>query len=176
MNTTILFYISKQNIRQLKVSAKKLNPAEIFSCQNFSDFFSWLCFLVSRGFIFPDGRFWLFLLVSCYSERAKMFVLCKYLIDQYYTQRVIISSPDTDVAVISCYHYFTTFQTSLNELWFKTGTGNKRRYLSIHETATSLGPCICRILPALHNITRCDSVSSFLAIEKTKCQRVESKC
>ena len=81
---------------------------------------------------------------------------------------MIISSPDTDVAVISCYHYFTTFQTSLNELWFKTGTGNKLFYLSIHETATSLGPCICRILPALHSITGCDSVSSFSAIGKTK--------
>ena len=102
-------------------------------------------------------------------------VLCKYLIDQYYTQRVVISSPD--VAVISCYHYFTTFQTSLNELWFKTGTGNKLRYLSIHETATSLGPCICRILPALHSIAGCDSVSSFFSNwENKKCQRVESKC
>ena len=101
-------------------------------------------------------------------EDTKMFVLCKYFVDQYFIQRMRNSSPDTNILLVSCYHYFTTFQTSLNELWFKIGTGNKRRYVSIHETTTSLGSTICRILPALHSIIGCDSVSSFAAIGKTK--------
>ena len=88
---------------------------------------------------------------TCDHEEAdsKMFVFCKHLLEQYHLKRIIICSPDTDVAVICCYHHITTLST-LDTLWFKTGTGNKRRYIAIHESTTSLGSSICRILPALH--------------------------
>ena len=104
---------------------------------------------------------------TCDHEEAdsKMFVFCKHLLEQYHVKRIIICSPDNDVAVICCYHHITTLST-LDTLWFKTRTGNKRGYITIHESTTSLGSSICRILPALHCITGCDSVSSFSGIGK----------
>ena len=53
---------------------------------------------------------------------SKMFVF--YLLEQYHVKRIMICSPDTDVAVICCYHHITTLST-LDTLWFKTGTGIK---------------------------------------------------
>ena len=52
-----------------------------------------------------------------------MFVLCKYLADKYKLNRVIITSPDTDVAVIACYYFVESL--SLDEFWMKTGTESK---------------------------------------------------
>ena len=104
---------------------------------------------------------------SCDHEEADsgMFVISHYLYKHFRLDRMIISSPDTDVAVISCFHFVVNFD-SLGELWFKTGVAEKKRYIAIHETAKSLGASICRLLPAFHSITGCDTVSSFSGIGK----------
>ena len=110
----------------------------------------------------------------CDHEEAdtKMLVMVKYIVDYHNIQRVIISSPDTDVIVISLYQYCTVFNTNLNEFWFKTGTADKRRYIPIHERVSTLGDTICRILPAFHCITGCDTTSSFAGIGKGKSYKV----
>ena len=95
---------------------------------------------------------------------SKMFVLCKYLADEYELDRVIITSPDTDVAVIACYHFVESL--SLDEFWMKTGTGSKSRYIPIHKTCSTLGETICKVLPSYHAITGCDSVSSITGFGK----------
>jgi len=46
--------------------------------------------------------------------------------------RININSPDTDVAVIACHQYASSFQ-HVQEMWFKTGSGQQRRYIPIHE-------------------------------------------
>ena len=104
---------------------------------------------------------------ECDHEEAdsKMFVYCKYLATRYELSRIIISSPDTDVAVICCYQHVTSL-SSLTELWFKTGVGNNKRYIAIHETTNTLGTTICKLLPAFHSITGCDSVRSFCGVGK----------
>ena len=64
----------------------------------------------------------------CDHEEAdtKMFAYIKFLSNTVQLKVVIIDSPDTDVAVISLYHYVTNL-VLLDSIWFKTGTGNKKR-------------------------------------------------
>ena len=71
--------------------------------------------------------------------------------------RIIIVSPDSDVAVISLYQYVTNL-AFLHAIWFKTGTGDDERYIPIHLLASELGLPICCLLPAIHAISGCDSV------------------
>jgi len=56
----------------------------------------------------------------------------------------------------------------MKEIWVKTGTGNNQRYIPIHNISNSLGIEICKMLPAFHAITGCDSVASFFSIGKKK--------
>ena len=56
--------------------------------------------------------------------------------------RVIIVSPDSDVAVISLYQSVTNL-TFLDALWFKTGTGDDQRYIPIHVLASELVLTLC---------------------------------
>ena len=52
-----------------------------------------------------------------------MFVYCRYILNNNsQLSRDIISSPDTDVAIISYYQYSVELN-KLDEFWFKTGTG-----------------------------------------------------
>ena len=51
--------------------------------------------------------------------------------------------------------------TFLDAVWFKTGTGDDGRYIPIHLLALELGLPICFLLPAMHVISGCDSVSTF---------------
>ena len=53
------------------------------------------------------------------------------------TFRVIIVSPDSDVAVISLYQSVTNL-TFLDAVWFKTGTGDDQRYIPINALASEL--------------------------------------
>ena len=48
----------------------------------------------------------------------------------------------------------------------KTGTGEQKRYVAIHETAEQYGNSVLKALPSVHAITGCDSVSSFSGIGK----------
>ena len=79
--------------------------------------------------------------------------------------RLVIHSRDTDVAVICCYcHTLKGFK----EIWFHTGSGNKRRFIPIHTICDKLGATLCNILPIFHCLTGCDSTSSFHGIGKKK--------
>ena len=96
---------------------------------------------------------------------SKIFVYCKYLCQLNQIHRIVIESPDTDVAVICCYQLVTNL-ASLSELWFKTGVGKNKRYIPIHTSLNTIGASVCRLLPAVHAITGCDSVSSFSGVGK----------
>lgn len=102
----------------------------------------------------------------CDHEEAdsRMLVFCKMIAENHNIKRMIIQSPDTDVAVIACYHQVNTL--NLKEFWFKTGRGAKRRFIPIHEIVTKLGPRVCTLLLAFHGITGCDTVSSLAGIGK----------
>ena len=65
---------------------------------------------------------------------------------------------DTDVAVIAI-HYF--HQSKAQEVFIKIGVGEKTRFLPIHDVSRTLGSDLCAMVPGLHALSGCDSVSAF---------------
>ena len=80
-------------------------------------------------------------------------------------KRLIIQSPDTDVAVVCCYQKFYSLK-NFNEIWFYTGLGKQKRFVPIHEISDKFGKEVCQILPAFHSLTGSDTTSSFSGIGK----------
>jgi hypothetical protein len=82
--------------------------------------------------------------------------------------RIIIKSPDTDVLLL-CIHFFPSMSNT-KELCFKaetvTRTKDGRRYLSVHDVCHIQGPLVCKLFPAVHALTGCDTTSSFFRIGK----------
>ena len=79
--------------------------------------------------------------------------------------RVVIQSPDTDVAVLAT-HFFSSL--SCKQLWFRTGVKDKLRFIPIHSLVESLGSDTCASLPCFHALTGCDSTSGIYGIGKKK--------
>ena len=111
--------------------------------------------------------------LHCDHEEAnsRMFVYSAYLNDLSDLRKLIIFSPDTDVAVISMYQLFNSLQ-SIQELWFLTGFGKYKRFIQLHEIANELGASICKMLPTFHCLTGCDSTASFTGIGKRKAMKI----
>ena len=86
----------------------------------------------------------------------------------------VVQATDTDVMVLLIHYYIKMKSTS--EIWMRIGhinsTLDKRRYIPIHSISAELGKTFCQILPAVHCITGCDSVSSFFGIGKKKVMKV----
>lgn len=78
-------------------------------------------------------------------------------------KRIIIQSPDTDVAVLCATHFNSL---ACQQLWFRTGVKDKLMY--VRNLAAELGPQLCDTLPAFHALTGCDSNSSLCGIGKKK--------
>jgi hypothetical protein len=88
--------------------------------------------------------------------------------------RIIVKSPDTDVFVL-CVHFFPSM-SNIKELWFQTGTITRtkdcRRYLPVHDICSMIGSVLCRVLPADHALTGCDTTSSFFGVGKKTMYKV----
>lgn len=80
-------------------------------------------------------------------------------------RRLVIQSPDTDVLVLSVSHFRSL---DCSELWFRTGTKDRHRWIPVHDIAHVLGEKVCSSLPGFHAITGCDSTSSLAGIGKKK--------
>ena len=104
---------------------------------------------------------------------SKILVYCKYML-RYSLRRLVLSSPDTDVLVICCFH-ISCCLTSLPEFWFKTGVGQKQRYIPVHNITASLRSSITKMLPVFHSITGCNSVNSFNGIGKIYAFKVQKE-
>ena len=97
---------------------------------------------------------------------SRIFVHCKHFtLSSSGDKRIIISSPDTDVAILCCFHFAAL---KVTELWFHTGVGRQTRYVPIHTAFENLGPVLCKLLPSLHVLSGCDSTSSLYGIGKIK--------
>ena len=79
-------------------------------------------------------------------------------------QHIAIKSSDTDVEVLAC--YYQAFIPA--EMTLISGTRNRSRIVSIPHVCAKLGPEICQVLPSLHAMTGCDSVSAFSSKGKKK--------
>lgn len=72
-------------------------------------------------------------------------------------QCIAIRSSDTDAEVLTCYH-----QAAIPaDIVLISGTKSRTRIVSIRQVCEKLGQEICELLPSLHAITGCDSVSAF---------------
>ena len=80
--------------------------------------------------------------------------------------RIIIDSPDTDVAVL-CIYFFERL-SKVSELYFHTGTSDKQRFIQIHDIARALGSTLSMLLLPFHALTGCDSTSSICKLGKIK--------
>lgn len=73
---------------------------------------------------------------------------------------VFIKSADTDIFVIAVHFWHKLSSIGCRGLWFE-GSNKKENLVSCHLAAVSLGENICKILPALHALTGCDTTSRF---------------
>ena len=87
--------------------------------------------------------------------RLMLHIQCS--IERFGTSRAIIWSLDTDVMISGVYssHELGT------DIWFRTGTTEKVRYIPLHEISANLGQELTATLLAFHAITACDSTSYF---------------
>ncbi|MES9879525.1 MAG: hypothetical protein ABW185_01435 [Sedimenticola sp.] len=82
--------------------------------------------------------------------------------------RIVVWSPDTDVAVLLLRFTQQLTEGDAKEIWFHTGTKDKSRFIPIHSMAGSLGPHMCQLLPVVHALTGCDSTSALARRGKIK--------
>ena len=50
-------------------------------------------------------------------------------------------------------------QKGLKELWVRAGVGDTTRYIPLHTLYEWQGSELCKVLPALHSLTGCDTTS-----------------
>ena len=103
--------------------------------------------------------------LKCDHEEADTQMMLHASNCSYQHPRVVVQSPDTDVAVL-CVHTYESMRCE--ELWFKTGVKDKLRFISVHTLTEVLGTDFCNLLPALHALTGCDTMSALYQIGKRK--------
>ena len=75
--------------------------------------------------------------------------------------KVIIASPDTDVAIIA-----SSYAERFSQIQFATGRQDKQRILSIADKRSHLGDDLYMALPAIHAFSGADSTSALDGIGK----------
>ena len=97
--------------------------------------------------------------LTCDHEEAdtRMFVHAKHACstEGCQAQTVVISSPDTDVAVIGIYH---SSSIDARLLW-STGTKERRRIIDLGAIADRLGQDLVSVMPGMHAFSGCDTTS-----------------
>ena len=98
--------------------------------------------------------------LECDHEQAAthMFLHAKYIAVTSGSQRIVISFPDTNMAVIGV--YVASMLTSTELLWL-TGTGRRRRYVNLSKICHCLNSKVVGALSGFHSLTGCNSTSSF---------------
>ncbi len=76
-------------------------------------------------------------------------------------ERLVVLSNDTDVLVALLHHCMILRNHGLQELWMKAGIADTTQYIPVHTLAVKKSHDICRVLPAIHALSGCDSVSKF---------------
>ena len=74
-------------------------------------------------------------------------------------------SSGTDVEVLASHHQ----EAIPAEIILISGTRSRSRLVSIRRLCEKLGHRVCQVLPSLHALTGCDTVSSFVGKGKKKC-------
>ena len=88
--------------------------------------------------------------------------------------KITIDSPDTDVVVL-CVYYFECLN-KVSELYFYTGTTDKRRFIPIHDISRALGSTLSSLILPFHALTGCDSTNAVCKLCKIRpCKLVRDK-
>ena len=58
--------------------------------------------------------------------------------------------------------------TGIKELYLKTGTGHKKRFVPMHTTTAELGEDMAHALASIFSVSGCDSTSAFRGMGKEK--------
>ena len=87
--------------------------------------------------------------------------------------RIIIHSPDTDVVVFGISFYD---ELGCKELWLRTGSQDRLRYIPLHKISTKVGPKICKALLAFHALTGSDATSAFAGVGKKRAYSKQTDC
>ena len=97
--------------------------------------------------------------LECDHEEAnsRMSIHAHYAAGSENANSAIVTSSDTDASVLCLFHCSTL---NFIELWFHTGTGEKRRFVPMHVIAEKLSEEIIRVLLAFHTLAGCDSTSA----------------
>ena len=103
-------------------------------------------------------------LFSDYEEADTRLLLHAQHASQEY-ERIIIQSPDTDVAVL-CAAHFSSLQCL--QLWFWTDVKDRLRYTPIHTLTHELGQDVCASLLGFHALIGSDSTSALSGLGKKK--------
>ena len=86
--------------------------------------------------------------------------------------KVTIRTTDTDVVVLAV---SVVNQLNISELWVAFGSGKNFRIIGAHIIARNLGQRRAKSLPLFHNLTGCDTMSSFTGRGKKTCWDVWNK-
>ena len=73
--------------------------------------------------------------------------------------RIVVLSNDADVIVGLIHHCSQFKKDGLGELWCRAGVATTTRFIPIHTLAERMGPELCDMLPAMHDLTGCDATS-----------------
>ena len=84
-------------------------------------------------------------------------------------QRAVIQSPNTDVLLLCFTH---NDEIECEKLWFRTAVKDRLRYVPAHKIAAGVGPLMCKVLPAFHALTGCDSTSALSRVGKEKAWKI----
>jgi len=76
-------------------------------------------------------------------------------------KRAIVLSNDTDTVALLLYHINTFMKSGLEELWIRIGTGEKRRFLPLHELFQKKGEIFCKAVLKAHILTGEDCMSKI---------------
>ena len=102
---------------------------------------------------------------DCEEADSRMFIHAHYAAESENAGSAIVTSPDTDAAVLCLFH---CSMLNFIELWFHTGNGKKRRFIPMHLIAEKISEEIIRLLYAFHILTGCDSTSALFGCGKKR--------
>ncbi|CAG9558496.1 unnamed protein product [Danaus chrysippus] len=133
--------------------AQVKEDCELYICGGFDD--PTKCFKLQGSLICEILE-----LQSNHSEAdSRMFVHIFHAV-RIQSAHIIIISADADVFGLAVYFWKYLENIGCLGLWFD-GSHTKKCFLGCHLAAKSLSENICNILPALHDVSGCDTTSRF---------------
>ena len=105
------------------------------------------------------------------SDARMLFLMC-CLNEDFNRSRtnasVVVSSGDTDVLLLACYH--AEFLDNITDLYWETNTTTKHSNMCqvflIQTIPDHVDPMLMSILPHIHALTGCATISAFFFLEK----------